>query len=256
MTAPVIEVDALQFRYNGNPILENVNLKVDRGEFLGIIGPNGGGKSTLLKLILGLLSPDQGVIKVLGTTALHARRRMGYCPQYGSFERGFPITVSEAVHHARLKGWRTFQRFNDNDHAIVARALADMGLDGKEHMPIADLSGGQLQRVLIARALACEPEILLLDEPVAHVDPPGGAGLFDKLKELSDRMTILVVSHDIGFISSYVNRVACVNHTLDCHYTADITGEVMDRLYGNHVKIIDHHHGHKGHDPSIPSLRH
>lgn len=256
MKNPVIEIEKLSFSYNGSAILRQVDLEVGRGEFLGIIGPNGGGKSTLLKLILGLLSPDQGHIKVLGTTPVRARRRIGYCPQYGSFERGFPITVSEAVHHARLRGWRPFQRLSEQDNEIVARAMADMGLSGKERTPIADLSGGQLQRVLIARALACEPEILLLDEPVAHVDPLGGAGLFEKLRELSEQLTILVVSHDIGFISSYVNRVACVNRTLDCHVTADITGEVMDRLYGDHVKIIDHQHGHAGHDPSIPSLRH
>ena len=255
-TTTTIAIDDLHFGFERTPVLEDVNLRIERGEFIGVIGPNGGGKSTLLKLILGLLRPRRGRIEVLGTTPAAARARIGYCPQYSDFARDFPITVSEAVRHARLRGWRPFQRDTNADRRAVAAALEAMDLPGLERATLADLSGGQLQRVLIARALACRPEILLLDEPVAHVDPRGGAGLFERLKALSERMTVVIVSHDIGFISGYVDRVACLNRTLDCHETADLTGEIMDRLYGDHVKLIDHHHGDAPVDPSIPSLNH
>jgi zinc transport system ATP-binding protein len=256
MTTPAIAITDLHFGFDHTPVLEAIKLHIEPGEFIGVIGPNGGGKTTLLKLMLGLLRPRRGRIEVLGTTPEAARKRIGYCPQYGNFTRDFPITVSEAVRHARLRGWRPFQRDSREDRQAIAAALQAMDLLGLETETLGELSGGQLQRVLIARALACRPEVLLLDEPVAHVDPRGGAGLFARLKTLSDKMTIVVVSHDIGFISGYVDRVACLNRTLDCHETADLTGEIMDRLYGDHVKLIDHHHGDAPSDPSIPSLNH
>ncbi|MCO5760639.1 MAG: ATP-binding cassette domain-containing protein [Chromatiaceae bacterium] len=324
----VIRVWDLSFAYGAVPVLEGVNLEVGGGEFLGIVGPNAGGKSTLLKLILGLLEPQAGRIRVLGQPPAAASRLIGYVPQYPSFPRDFPITVEQAVLLARIGGharrhpgaaghagiadrlsvttdspsalpggWRPHPgtpapppatpanekgggfhaqgtiaghpreriagHFRDRglrdplpgwlaalrpggygraDRAAARQALEEVEAADLAQRRIGSLSGGQLQRVLLARALAGSPRILILDEPTANIDQRLEGDIFDLLRRLNARLTILVVSHDIGFISSYVGRVACVNRTLICHRTDAIDGQIIRDLYGESVRMVAHRH--------------
>ncbi|NLC70982.1 MAG: ABC transporter ATP-binding protein [Desulfuromonadaceae bacterium] len=237
---PVITVDNVSFRYNDVPVLEKVSLAVEQGEFLGIVGPNGGGKSTLLKLILGLLKPLQGAITVLGAPPEQACRQLGYVPQFVYFDRHFPITVRDTVLQGRLGKTRPLLGYSRQDRKRAVAAMGETDILDLAQRPIAALSGGQLQRVLIARALACDPEILLLDEPTANIDPKVEEDVFDLLKRLNEKITIIVVSHDIGFISNYITRVACLNRTLVCHTTSPISGGLLEKLYGSPIRMVHH----------------
>ncbi len=245
---PVIKLHQVSFAYSTLPVLQDISLQVEPGEFLGIVGPNGGGKSTLLKLILGLIAPHAGQVSVLGGSAHTQRHRLGYVPQHPGFERNFPISVREVVNLGRLGQHTTWwqalrpQRITQTDRAAVARTLAEVEATDLAERQIGSLSGGQLQRILLARALASEPAVLLLDEPTANIDQRLESDIFDLLQQLNQRMTILVVSHDVGFISSYVTRVACINQTLVCHQTDAIDGQVIQNLYGEQVRMVAHHH--------------
>jgi zinc transport system ATP-binding protein len=248
---PVINVQAVDFAYDALPILSHIDLQVDDGEFLGIVGPNAGGKSTLLKLILGLLQPQAGRIRVLDRRPASASRQIGYVPQYPSFPRDFPISVEQVVLLGRLgSGRRSLLdalrpgRVTRKDREAARSALAEVEAEDIATRQIGGLSGGQLQRVLLARALVGEPRILILDEPTANIDQRVENEIFDLLKQLNRRMTILVVSHDIAFISQYVSRVACINRTLVCHRTDAVDGQVIQDLYGEQVRMIAHGHGH------------
>lgn len=240
----VVEFDDVRFSYGPVPVLEHVSVAIDRGEFFGLIGPNAGGKSTLLKLMLGLLRPDRGTIRLFGEEPALGRKRVGYVPQHPTFSRRFPISVIEVVLlgllglEADLGGFRARDRRKAMD-ALAAAEIADIAA-----RPINTLSGGQLQRVLIARALVCDPELLILDEPTANVDLRAEEDIFALLRGYSAHMTIVVVSHDVAFISGYVGRVGCLNRTLACHETADISGKTIEELYGAPIRMIHHHHSH------------
>jgi zinc transport system ATP-binding protein len=248
--SPVIDIQSLNFSYGSVPTLSGIDLQVAEGEFLGIVGPNAGGKSTLLKLILGLLRPQSGTVRVLGRASGDASRLLGYVPQYPSFPRDFPITVEQVVQLGRLGpgqghgGWHALWpgRVSRVDREAVRRALDEVEAGDISKRQIGSLSGGQLQRVLLARALVGEPRILILDEPTANIDQRLEGEIFDLLKMLNERMTILVVSHDVAFISRYVRRVACINRTLVCHNTDAIDGNVIQELYGENVRMIAHAH--------------
>ena len=242
---PVIAINELCFSYNGEPVLEDITLNVERGEFLGLIGPNAGGKSTLLKLLLGLLTPSRGSIEILGTTPVQARGRIGYVPQYAMFDRKFPISVEETVMLGRLGLTRTLGSFSRHDHQRAREALATVEIGHLRNRGLHELSGGQLQRVMIARALACDPEILLLDEPTANIDMRAEEDIFALLKSYNSRMTIIVVSHDIAFISTYVSLVACLNHKLICHQAGPLESNLIEELYGQPMHRV--HHGDHGH---------
>jgi zinc transport system ATP-binding protein len=239
---PVITLEDVSFAYDGATVLEGVTLEVGRREFLGLVGPNGGGKSTLLKLVLGLIVPTRGRVRVLGGPPAAGRQRVGYVPQYPSFSRGFPISVRDCVALGRLGRGRPFGGFTREDRALASRAMAETEIGELAERPIGTLSGGQMQRVLIARALVCEPEVLLLDEPTANIDQRVETDIFDLLKHLSGRLAVVVVSHDVGFISQYVTRVACLNRTLMCHPTDELTGATIAALYGQPVRMIHHVH--------------
>ena len=240
---PVIEITNVSFAYDRLQVLKDINLSVDEEEFLGIIGPNAGGKSTLIKLILGLLQPDTGNISVLGKPPRFTRHHIGYVSQYPTFSRrDFPINVMDTVLMGRLGVTNSIGSYSANDRRIAVEALQAVEIDSIRDRPIGSLSGGQLQRTLIARALACEPEILILDEPTANIDLQVEEDIFGLLKQYNDHMTIMVVSHDIGFISGYVHRVACINQTLVCHTTQEISGKTIEELYGTPVKMIHHAH--------------
>lgn len=244
--SPVIEFDDVSFRFAGPPVLESVNLTIEQGEFLGVVGPNGSGKTTLLKLVLGLLDPNRGTVRVFGEAPREVRHRVGYVPQFAWFRRDFPINVEQMVLMGRLGpgigpgGWRRA------DKQAAREAMEELEIEDLARRPIVTLSGGQLQRALIARALAGEPEILLLDEPTANVDFRSEKRVFDKLKALTDHCTVLVVSHDVGFISHVVSRVACVNRYVETHKPAEMTGDTIESLYGAPMRMVHrahHHHG-------------
>jgi len=239
---PVVRLQQVGFSYDGPAVLEGIDLEVRAGEFLGVVGPNAGGKSTLLKLILGLLRPRSGRIEVLGRSPVAARREIGYVAQYPSFRRDFPIDVEHTVLMGRLGNGHLFGGWRQRDREVARRTMAETEVASLATRQLATLSGGQLQRVMLARALACEPKILILDEPTANIDLRIETDIFDLLRQLNRRMTIIVVSHDIGFISQYVSRVACVNQTLMCHHTADIDGQVIKDLYGTGVRMVEHVH--------------
>jgi len=242
--SPIIELRGVSFRYGRRLILEDIDLRVEAGEFLGLVGPNGGGKSTLLKIILGLLPPSRGRVEVLGRPPEEGRRELGYVPQFALFPRDFPITVLDAVLLGRLGKTRWIGPWRRSDREIAQRVLKECEIAHLAGRSLDTLSGGQMQRVLVARALASEPWILLLDEPTANVDLRGEKDIFDLFRALNERMTIVVVSHDIAFISEYVGRVACLNRTLVCHRAADISGDLVQELYGAPVRAIHHdHHG-------------
>ncbi|WP_456403646.1 metal ABC transporter ATP-binding protein [Thiolapillus sp.] len=242
MSTDVILIEDVSFSYGGIPVLEHVSLEVPELEFLGIVGPNAGGKSTLLKIILGLLKPQHGKVQVLGATPRQARRDLGYVPQYPAFARDFPVTVEQVVLMGRLGQSHIIGGYSRRDREIARRVMEETEIGNLAQRRIDQLSGGQLQRTLVARALACEPKILLLDEPTANIDMRVENELFDLLKILNQRMTILVVSHDIAFISGYVHRVACLNRTLICHRTENIDGKVIQQLYDGDVRMVAHRH--------------
>lgn len=242
MQDELIAVDHVSFAYGAVPVLQDVTLHVRKGEFLGIVGPNAGGKSTLLKLILGLLKPQSGTVRVLGKRPRQQRWQIGYVPQYPAFARDFPINVEQVVLQGRLTGKRWWGRYSADDRRAAQAALQELEAENLAKRPIGALSGGQLQRILLARALVSEPQILILDEPTANIDMRLESDIFDHLRELNQRMTILVVSHDIAFISDYVSRVACINRTLVCHETTAIDGEMIQDLYGEPVRMVAHHH--------------
>jgi len=238
MTA--LHIEDLSFRYDGPAVLDRVNLEVDDREFLGIVGPNGGGKSTLLRIILGLLEPDSGSVRVFGRSPRANRGRLGYVPQFSGFRKDYPISVRDVVLMGRLPG-----RMRPGPYSSVDRSAAEEAMRGARVLElrsrrIGTLSGGQLQRVLIARALATSPEMLLLDEPTASIDSSIELTIFDLLRELNEKMSIILVSHDVGFISRYVTRVACLNRRLVCHETSELDPKELEAVYGSPVHLIDH----------------
>ena len=239
---PVISIRDLNFAYAGTPVLENIQLDIAAGDFVGIVGPNGGGKSTLLKQMLGLLQPDSGSIQVFDQVPQRSVERIGYVPQYANFAKDFPITVWETVLLGRLTPRRWFGGHSQKDKQLAEQALRETEIWELRERPIGALSGGQLQRVLIARALASQPDILLLDEPTASVDVRAEKNIFELLRHLNQRMTIVVVSHDVGFISDYVNRVACLNRKLVCHAVDQVNAHELEHLYGKHVHQLTHSH--------------
>jgi zinc transport system ATP-binding protein len=234
----------VSFGYGDGPdVVERVDLEVGTHELIGLIGPNGGGKSTLLKLAAGLLKPRQGTVRVFGRPPHEARDEIGYVPQFALFPRDFPITVAQVVLLGRLGGGPGIH-WSAADRAAADRAIEETELAALAHRPLSALSGGELQRVLIARALAAEPRLLLLDEPTSNLDQRAEEDMFALLAKLTDRMAVVLVSHDVGFVTGFVQRVACISRTLICHGTSELTGEVINELYGHPVRAIHHAHHH------------
>jgi len=237
----VIEIEDVQFSYERTVVLKDVNLTLEKGEFLGIIGPNGGGKTTLLKLMLGILKPDRGRIRILGQEPRYASHRVGYVPQSADFNRNFPISAMNVVLMGRLTGSRIgSRRYSREDREKVREIIEKVGMWAYRHSAIGKLSGGQRQRVFIARALATDPEILFLDEPTTSVDPKFQTDLYDFLKKLNENVTIFAITHDIGIVSSYFKSIACVNKHFFFHGGGQITQEMIDMAYHCPVDLIAH----------------
>jgi zinc transport system ATP-binding protein len=231
MNEPIIEVKDVWFFYNGIPVLQEVNLTVRRGDFVALLGPNGGGKTTLLKLMLGLLKPERGAILVFGESPRESSHRIGYMPQHLHFNQSFPISVLDVVLMGKLRPGLGWSRYSQQDKMAAQRALERVEMGEFANRRVGELSGGQQQRVFIARALVDEPEVLFLDEPTTSVDTKHQTDLFDILKELNETVTIIVVSHDIGIVSSHVKSVACVNQQIFHHDDAEIKEEMIELAY-------------------------
>ncbi|MBI5571171.1 MAG: ABC transporter ATP-binding protein [Desulfomonile tiedjei] len=240
MNAPAILMKDISFSYDGDPVLEDVNLSIPHGDFVSMVGPNGGGKTTLLKLMLGLLRPSRGEVRMFGGPPEAARPRVGYMPQYTQLDPQFPATVMDVALMGRLGHGKPFGRYSRQDREIVARALDQVGLCDVFRKPFSSISGGQRQRLFIARALACEPDLLLLDEPTANLDVVMGGDLYELLRTLNETLTVVTVSHDIGFVSTVVKSVVCVKRRVFMHPTSEITGEMINALYGSPVRMVRH----------------
>ncbi len=236
---PAIEVKNLSVSFEGNTALENIHLTVDQEDYLGIIGPNGGGKSTLLRSLLGLITPDSGTINILGHPVQENHQQVGYVPQHALFDRYFPIRVGEMVVMGRL-GKRKGRCYSRQDRRIAEQALQRVGMEHLRERQIGELSGGERQRVLVARALVTEPSILLLDEPTASVDPGFQVTFYELLAELNESMTIVLVSHDISAVSRYVKKLACLNRRLYCSDDKEITAAMVEEMYHCPVDLIAH----------------
>ncbi|MCP4633814.1 MAG: ABC transporter ATP-binding protein [candidate division Zixibacteria bacterium] len=238
----IIAINNLTFSYNGFNVLEDVNFSIIENDFVTILGPNGGGKTTLLKLMLGLLKPDRGKIEVFGAAPDKARSNVGYMPQSFQFDAKFPIRVIDIVLMGRIVKNSQIGPYKDEDKAIAMKALEEVELSHVKNASFSSLSGGQKQRVLIARALAIEPKLLLLDEPTANIDPNVRNELHDLLVKLNEKITIITVTHDVGFVASHVNKVICVNRNVHIHPTSEVTSELISNVYGNDINIVKHDH--------------
>ncbi len=244
-----IEAHGLSFEYGSNLVLKDVDFALKRGEYLAVIGPNGGGKTTLVKLLLGLLRPTSGEIRIFGRPSSDpkARADIGYVPQRvsgGAAE--FPATVREIVESGRTPHRGLFQRWTKEDGSAVADAMRVLAVDDLASRPIGALSGGQRQRVFIARALAAKPRVLVLDEPTVGVDASAQeafrAFLARANRELG--MTIVFVTHDVEFVSREATSVLCLNHEMVCHGRPGeyLKEDFLVRLYGREVKLVEHEH--------------
>lgn len=237
---PTIKVRDLWFSYDGHLVLKEVNLEVHSGDFLGIIGPNGGGKTTLLKLMLGLLEPDQGEVRVFGQHPGKIASQIGYVPQETPVNKSFPLSVFDVVLMGVMRGGGGWRGFSKADRSNAQKVLERMEMWDHRNRHIIKLSGGQRQRVFVARALVTEPALLLLDEPTASVDQKGQTDLYAFLKELNETVTIVVVSHDLMVLSSYIGCVACVSQQVFYHDAPVINGEMLEMAYHCPVDLVAH----------------
>jgi len=247
--SPCIEVTGVSYTYNGHPVLENIEFTVNQGEYLGIIGPNGGGKSTLIKIMLGLLKPTTGSIKIFGHDIenFNERYKIGYVPQRAAHEEFyFPATVEEIVKSGRTSRTGLLKRFSSQAKEAVAKAMDVAGITDLRKRLIGELSGGERQRVFIARALAAEPKILILDEPEVGVDIVSKDRFHTFLRHLNKdlHITILFISHDVGAIAHEVSDILCLNIKLICHGTPAqyIKEDFLEQVYGKKVRSIYHDH--------------
>jgi zinc transport system ATP-binding protein len=239
---PVIRVRDLCFGYDRERIIDGVDLDIHAQDFLAIIGPNGGGKSTLLKLLLGLLHPWSGEIRSrIGTR----RGSLGWVPQFATFDRSFPLRVGEVVLMGALGGRGLLRRYAREDRLATEKVLEQLQLQELAATAIAELSGGQMQRVLIARALVSRPEILFLDEPTASIDVESREKLRGLLLELNETIPIVIVTHDLSSLPDTVKNIACLNRQLYYHPGGEAVADGLEKVYGCHVDLIAHGHPHR-----------
>ena len=248
----LIEARGVTFGYGREAVLQDVDLTIHRDDFLAILGPNGGGKTTLVKILLGLLPPWSGTVR------RHTSRRggaVGYVPQFAEFDRNFPLRVRDLVLLGRLGLRGPLRRYTGEDRAAAERQIEKLGLQAVADRPIESLSGGQLQRALIARALVSEPEVLFLDEPLASIDAESREVLLETLRRLGESIPIVVVTHDLTPFAGTVRQIACINQRLYYHPSGELTPRMLEEVYGCPVelvahgiphRVLAHHHGEGG----------
>lgn len=241
---PVVELSQVSFGYSpaglDAPVLDDVSLRVEVEDFVGVIGPNGGGKTTLLKIILGLLRPQRGTVRVFGKPPQQVRRQIGYVPQHARIDATVPADVLDVVLMGRLGRSSWGLHFGKHHRDAALAALERTGTADLAKRPIATLSGGQRQRVLVARALASDAKLLLLDEPTAGVDAHMERDLTNLLHHLNQTLPIIMISHDISFVSTHLKRVACLNRRLTYHAASEISQEIIGDMYHGGVRAVRH----------------
>jgi zinc transport system ATP-binding protein len=240
----MIDIEDVCFWYEDTEVLHNINLKLPQGCFAVIVGPNGGGKTTLLRLILGLLQPRLGSIKVMGTTPEKARTQLAYVPQSIQYDQLFPVSVQDIALMGRI-GSHWIGGYSKRDKEIASQALKEVDMGDMGKRTFAELSGGERQRALIAQALASQPKLLLLDEPGANLDPDNRLHLYELLTRLNDRMTILMVSHNLNVIASHASHVICVNRQASLHLISEVSHDALANgawahLQHQHCPVSDH----------------
>lgn len=229
--------------YAQHQALKNINLEIEEGAFLGILGPNGGGKSTLIKAIIGSV-PYTGTIKIFGKEQEYAS--LGYMPQSSGLNREFPIDALEVCLSSNLhKKWHFFYRYTKAMQEESMEYLELLGIGHLAHRSIAELSGGEFQKLLLARTLLTKPKLLLLDEPTANIDPQSSEHIFEVLAKFNQKMTIIMVTHDLSAIASCVKSIACLNQSLIYHGEPKLNAEILTKMYGCPVDLIAHGHPHR-----------
>ncbi len=237
----IVEIKDLNVYYGQLQALEKINLIVREKDFLAIMGPNGGGKSTLLKAVLGLVPIESGKISILGGSNKKNRHLIGYVPQFSTVDKNFPITVIEVVLLGALnKGLSFFHKFSEDQRIKAEQLLKKVGLEKLADRNISQLSGGEFQKMLIARALMTEPKLLILDEPTASVDVKSSQDIYNLLGDLNKEITIMMVTHNVVAISSNVKELACLNVRLVYHGDPELSEEVVNSLYGCQVELVAH----------------
>ncbi|MFO7864653.1 MAG: ABC transporter ATP-binding protein [Salinivirgaceae bacterium] len=255
MSVKLVELKNIRVAYDGNEVLRNVNMSIYENDFIGVIGPNGGGKTTMVKTLLGLIKP------VSGTVIFHRENLdIGYLPQYTNVDQRFPLTVCDVVLSGLMHKKKLFGRYTKADRSTACEALSWVGISHMANNHIGSLSGGETQKALLARAIVAKPKLLVLDEPNTYVDYASEGEIYELLKKLNEQMAIMMVSHDLGMISSYIKTIACVNRDLHYHKSNVISPTQLQTYncpiqlvtHGNvpHTVLADHDHTHKPIDDS------
>ena len=241
ISQPLVKIKDLYAGYNHETVLFDIDLTIEKGDFIGLIGPNGGGKTTLLKVMLGLIKPQRGTVQVMGDSPERGRSHIGYVPQLAEYDATFPISVRDVVRMGRLSNQRLFKPYSKEDDVIVSERLAWVDMLEHQDRALRELSGGQRQRVYIARALTTDPKLLVLDEPTISVDIEASALIYDLLYRINQGgVTVFLVTHDLNVISSYVKTIGCLNRRLHYHGEKQVTDEMLRATYGCPVDLIAH----------------
>ncbi len=236
----LINIDNIVAGYDNKIVLHDVSLDIWENDFLGIIGPNGGGKTTLLKIILGLLKPKSGSVRYFDGEKEVSSLKIGYLPQMNKIDKKFPISVREVVLSGLMAEKPRFRDFTAEQKQRAEEVISQMGLQELAKRAIGDLSGGQLQRVLLGRSMVSRPKVLILDEPNSYVDKRFESHFYNLLEEISKESSIILVSHDIGTVLSMVKNIACINETLHYHSGADISAEWLENKYACPIELVGH----------------
>ncbi|RDW18674.1 zinc ABC transporter ATP-binding protein [Oceanobacillus arenosus] len=251
MKEPIISMENISYGYDRKTVLDHISFEIPRGSFMGLIGPNGGGKTTLIKLILGLLKPDKGSIKLFGEPIdkFKDRNKIGFVSQKANaFNRGFPATVFEVVSTGLTAKVGYFKFFNHKDKAKILQAIEQVDMLDYAYRNIGDLSGGQQQRIFIARSLVNDPELLILDEPTVGIDAENVKRFYDLLHQLHDKrnITLLLVTHDTGTMTEHATDIVCLNKTLHFHGKSEefnsLSEHDLSNIYGHALNIVTHNH--------------
>ncbi|WP_294457618.1 ABC transporter ATP-binding protein [uncultured Bacteroides sp.] len=240
MNNSIIKIENLSAGYDRKTVLHDINLEISEKDFLGIIGPNGGGKTTLMKVILGLLKPSEGKITFYDNGMPVEQLEIGYLPQYNSIDKKFPISIYEVILSGLNRQKSLFSRFTKEHHERVKETISMMGLEGMENKPIGQLSGGQMQRALLGRAIVSNPKAIILDEPNTYIDKRFEARLYSLLEEINKQRAVILVSHDIGSVLQTVKSIACVNGTLDYHPQSEVSAEWIEEKLQCPIEILGH----------------